>query len=428
MIKQGEDFIVIPMKIAMLIIGSEVLAGKITDLNTRCLAEFLRPYHLEINTAMTVSDEEKNIHEALKTLWADHDLIITSGGLGPTQDDITKLALASYFNRKVEYSADAEKTATENYARYNRPFMGKEHGYCYLPQGFVALSNSTGFAPGLFAEHLGKFLLSGPGVPREFKSMLEDHFEKLIVSKISSHLFLDNVVVRTQKVPEEKIFKEVDPTLWDKLSTLGNVSSLPILYGVDIGVRIIAKSASELTQKRAAVLKIFESSPVKNHIWHIGTESIEELIVNKALEKKVTFGFAESATGGLCSHRITGVPGSSQVFMGSVISYDTEVKIKILNVSTQTIGQFNVVSTEVAQEMAQGLQQNLGVDIAISTTGIAGPSGGSTEIPVGTLCVGFSTKDELSAEKLQFYGDRELLKNRFSQAALFALWDRLKHL
>jgi nicotinamide-nucleotide amidase len=168
------------------------------------------------------------------------------------------------------------------------------------------------------------------------------------------------------------------------------------------------------------------NSPVWTHVWHEGSQSVEELVVQMANHKKLRFGFAESCTGGLCSHRITNVSGASSVFMGSVIAYDNSVKEKFLGVESNTLESFGAVSIETAQEMARGLREKMNLDVSISITGIAGPHGGSLEKPVGTVCVGFSTKVSTEAVRLQFFGEREILKNRFSQAALFTLLEQLE--
>ncbi len=414
------------MKVGLLIIATEILDGKINDLNTKFLAEFLRHHHLELQLTLTVKDIESDIHLGLKTLFEKCDLIVTSGGLGPTLDDLTKATIASYLGRKISFSETAENIARENYLRFERPVPPKEHGYHYMPEGFVALANSTGMAPGLFAEHLGHFIFSAPGVPREFKSMIQDHLLKLICSKLDQNIVIETISARTKRVPEEKIFGEVDPDLWEKLAKYGDVSSLPVFFGVDIGVKIKAKNQQELDEKKTAVLNIFHNSAVMPHIWHFGLESLEEVIVMMANKKKVTFGFAESCTGGLCSHRITNVSGSSKCFYGSVVSYDNSVKSHLLSVKEKTLQDFGAVSVETAAEMASGLANELKVDIAISISGIAGPGGGSLEKPVGTVCIGSMVNGVLGAEKLKFFGDREQLKNRFSQAALMKLLEHLE--
>lgn len=415
------------MKIGLLIIGSEVLDGKISDLNTKILADFLRPHHLEIHEALVVRDEKEALKSSLQKIFKNNDVVVTSGGLGPTKDDITKETIAEFMGSKITFSNEAMDVAQKNYERFGRPFPGDEHGYCYLPDGFKALANQSGLAPGLAAKYQDKFLFSGPGVPREFKTLLHDHFISLVSEKINKNEFQDNVIFRTKNVPEEKIFGEVDPALWDKLAQYGDVSSLPILMGVDIGIKVKGKSLDELARKVSEIKKIMESSPVYKNVWHVGPESIEEKIVVIANQKKIKFGFAESATGGLCSHRITSISGSSQCFMGSVVCYDEKVKEHVLGVSRKTLDEHSAVSLECAKEMADGLRKNFSLDIAISITGYAGPGGGNDKYPVGSVCIGRSLKNqEPSAQVFILKGDREVLKHRFSQAALYALLEEVE--
>jgi nicotinamide-nucleotide amidase len=414
------------MKVGMLVIASEILEGKISDLNTQFLGKFLRKHHLELGLTLTVRDIEADIHLALKILTQEVDVVVTSGGLGPTKDDITKMAIATFLDRKLEYSEQANQTASDNYARYGRTYPGKEHGYSYLPKGFTALSNPTGMAPGFSIINQNKFYFSAPGVPKEFQAMTEAHLLPLISPALPKNIILDSLTFRTKRVPEEKIFGEVDPELWDKLEKLGSVSSLPILMGVDIGVKISAATETELKQKREQVHSIMKTSPVWASVWHVGSETLEELIVAVARQKKITFGFAESCTGGLCSHRITNVAGSSAVFMGSVVSYDEAVKVSQLKVNESTLKEFSAVSVQTAEEMAQGLTQELNLGIGVSITGLAGPGGGTKDKPVGTVCIGVSHSGKTEATSYQFFGDREQLKNRFSQAALMALYEALE--
>lgn len=415
------------MKIGFLIIGSEVLDGKISDLNTKILAEYLRINHLEINEAAIARDDKTSIKTSLQTLFSKNDIVITSGGLGPTKDDITKETLGEFLGKKLQFNEDALKIAEKNYSRFDRPFPGKDHGYCYLPEGFIALDNSTGFAPAFYTKHENKFLISGPGVPREFKSLLHDHFARIVADKMNNNGFINLFIARTKNVPEEKIFREVDPTLWEKLEQYGEVSSLPILMGVDIGVKLRADSQEELSKKVSSVKAIIEESPVRQHVWHFGPETIEEKIVTQANLKKIKFGFAESATGGFCSHRITNIPGSSSCLMGSVVCYDEKIKEHILGVKAETLKNFTAVSVECAEEMAQGLLKNFSLDIAISITGYAGPGGGNDKFPVGSVCIGKHVKGKKTeVQTFHLKGDRELLKQRFAQAALYALLEEVE--
>lgn len=414
------------MKAGFLIIASEVLNGKISDVNNQALARFLRPFSIEIEKTLIVKDSVRDIERALKNLFEECDLIVTSGGLGPTRDDLTKDALGSYFGKKSFFSEDAFRIADKNYEKFGRPFPGREHGYCFLPEGFLALNNPTGFAPGLFFEESGKYILSAPGVPREFRGILEEHLEKLVLRKINPEELFRFINIRTKRVPEEKIFGEVDSTLWDKLEAFGEVSSLPNYLGVDIGVKISGKSVSELDRKEQEVLGIIEKSPIQSAVWHIGLESIEDIILSRARALNLKFGFAESATGGLCSHRITSIPGSSHSFMGAVVSYDNVVKADVLGVNGTTLDKFTEVSPEAAREMAEGARRVLNVDVAVSITGLAGPGGGSEEKPVGYYCVGVSSKIGTESIEGKFFGDREQLKFRFSQQVLMTLIETME--
>jgi PncC family amidohydrolase len=193
--------------------------------------------------------------------------------------------------------------------------------------------------------------------------------------------------------------------------------------GVDIGVKVRALSRDELSKKVKAVEEIFNSSPLKKNIWNFGPETIEEKIVKLATTKKIRFGFAESATGGLCSHRITNIAGSSSCFMGSIISYDEEIKKLTLNVQSSTLEHHSAVSLETAKEMAKGLKSVFKLDIAISITGYAGPSGEQ----IGLAFIGRGTDQEITAtEIIPLKGDREVVKMRFSQAALYALLEEVE--
>ena len=415
------------MKIGLLIIGNEILEGKIADLNTRSLAIYLRELNLELTTSLVVSDLESAIHGGLKSLFHDCDVVVTSGGLGPTRDDLTKEAIASYLGREISFSEASYQVALKNYQRFNRPFENKNHGYCFLPEGFLPLENTTGFAPCLYTADNGKYLLCGPGVPKEFKSMLTDHFEKLISQHFpKSNLLIETFTARTKRIPEEKIFGEVDPTLWNQLTSYGTVSSLPTVMGVDIGIKIIAHSSHEMNLKKNELMEIFQKSPVAPAIWQYGLTPLEDYIVSLANKKKITYGFAESCTGGLCSHRMTNIAGSSQTFLGSVICYSETIKSSALGVSPQTLAEFGAVSAETAAEMSLGLAKSFGLDVAISVTGLAGPGGGTLDRPVGTAFVGLTCRGQTTTHKLQLFGDREQLKLRFSQAVLFYLLEELE--
>lgn len=414
------------MKIGFLIIGSEVLNGVVNDLNLKILADFLSSYQLEINETLICRDDSDSIINDFSHLLSNNDLVITSGGLGPTKDDITKRALAKFFNVPVVFSEESLRVAAKNYERFGKPSPDNNHEYALFPQGFVPLNNNAGSAPGIFIAQNEKYILAGPGVPREFSAILDEHFEPLLKAKIKQNFFQEIVFIRTKGIPEEKIFNELDQNLWDNLEKLGSVSSLPVLMGVNIGVKVSAPTQAELLEKKELVLKTFQDSPLKDYIWNTGFQKIEEKILEITNEKNIKFGFAESATGGLCSNRITNISGSSKSFMGSIVCYDESVKENLLGVSRQTLDEHTAVSIECAKEMAKGVLNRLNLDIGISITGYAGPAGGTEKYPVGSVCIGIMKKGSGPVAKhYQLKGNRAHLKDAFSEVALFTLFQEL---
>lgn len=414
------------MKLGLLIVGTEVLKGLVADANTFWLAGHLKSLNLELSKTITVGDGEAEIIKGLQELYEQCDFVFTSGGLGPTLDDITKTSIARFFNLEVKHSAEARLVAEKNYKQFNRELVNG-HIYETLPVGFSPLWNPSGFAPAFYYQTAkNKFVLSAPGVPKEFKSIITEHFNKLISPYLTNKEFAETITFRTKRIPEEKIFSELCPTLWQDLEAFGNVSSLPQLMSVDVCVHLKTKSSEALEEKKKKVVQLVTTSALQSYIWEIGTRSLEEVITAFAKKKNIHFGFAESCTGGLCSHRMTNIAGVSEVFWGSVVCYDNSVKENILDVKKQTLQEFGAVSEQTAAEMAIGLKTKLNLDIAVAITGIAGPGGGSEEKPVGTVCLGLADKSGVSTYKLVLFGDREQLKNRFAQAALMILLEKLQ--
>ncbi len=418
-----ENLLKVSLKVSMIVIGDEILNGRTSDLNASWLSKFLFNKGLHFNEIRFIRDGESEILEALEAEFKHSDIVITSGGIGPTQDDLTKKVLAKYYGKKLIERADIAKIVTENYERFGRAWKPEQNFYHHFPEDFIGIKNPKGLAPGLgfYDEKKQTLLLSGPGVPREFSEMTETEFfpliEKIFSGKIKTNY---QTVVRTHSVPEEKIFGELAPHLWGELEAFGKVSSLPHTIGIDIVVTYQGDINAHLA-KQEKIKAIFEKSAIKEFVWQYGNKSLSELILDLARSKKITFGFAESCTGGLTASKFTDLAGSSDVFKGGIIAYSNEIKKQFLGVSDETLKNFGAVSEECAKEMAFGAKNNLKVDIAISTTGIAGPTGGTFEKPLGTVCFGVSFKEQLISEKNIMPGDRVRKKDRFSDKALLIL-------
>jgi nicotinamide-nucleotide amidase len=409
------------MKIEIIVIGNELLQGKIQDKNAQWLAKRLLTLGHQLQAISIVADLENDLMAALATARKRSDLVFTSGGLGPTKDDITKDIFVKFFKAPLYESKRAHLIIEKQYTRHNREYDAKNSDYHLIPKDFTPIYNPAGFAPGLQFEKDGVKLFSAPGVPSEFHAMVEANLETLLPSSKEA---LEPFTIKTFKVAESKIFNSIIPNLWEYLETFGDVSSLAHYAGVDIGI-LLKGTQKEIDTKKKELIAYFDKSALKKNIYHYGNESLEQVIVSLALSKKVTFGFAESCTGGLNSSRITDIGGCSAVYMGSVTSYSNEIKQSILGVDSTTLELHGAVSEKTAVEMAIGAREKLNIDIAISTTGIAGPSGGSKEKPVGTVAIGIATKNESSAKIFNYTGDRESLKLRFSQAALISLLETL---
>lgn len=410
------------LSVSMVVIGDEILNGRTTDLNGSWLSKFLFRKGLVLTSIHFIRDNIDDINGTLTSALKESDIVITSGGIGPTQDDKTKKTLASFFNKKIIPRDDVAKIVTGNYTRFGRNWLPSSNHYHYFPEDFFAIQNPIGLAPGLgFFTPEKKLILSGPGVPREFTEMVEEEFYSIIASYFQDRLKENfQTVIRTRGVPEEKIFFELSPTLWESLEKFGKVSSLPHTIGIDIVVSYEGNQDIH-REKNKKIKELISQTPLAEHVWQWGNTAVNVLVLEQAKKKKCTFSLAESCTGGLASSKITDLSGSSEVFWGSIISYDNNIKESLLNVSNETLKKFGAVSIETATEMAVGVMKSLKTDYAVSISGIAGPTGGTKEKPIGTVAIGFASKEKSGAYLHHFPGDRIRLKERFSDMALLTL-------
>lgn len=416
-------------KIECIIIGNELLLGKIKDANLLWLGSFLFTKGPTLHQTQIIGDDPDAIHEALRIATQRSDLIIITGGLGPTKDDLTKACLAFFFNCPLCFHSETLNLVTQHYQRIDRTYDQTTSCYHQIPQGFSPLYNPKGLAPGLMYEFAPqKFVAAFPGVPREFQSMFGEIFyptyQKLQVDSMGNPInstWQKNFLMRTFGVPEEKLFHALAPHLWDDLAKFGSVSSLPHLTGVDIGVMVQAQSSIELDEKIAALQKIAQDSPIFPHIWSYAPIDIAEYVLQKLSEQKISISVAESCTGGLIGNLLSNISGSSAVFKGGIISYQEEIKKNVLNVAPSSIAKFGMVSETVAKEMAQNVQKLMNSQVAISTTGYAGPTGGDPLAGIGTVWIGIADCLGVRAKSFYFTGDRETRKLRFAHAALHFL-------
>lgn len=417
------------LNVSMIVIGDEILNGRTTDLNGSWLSKYLFKKGLSFKAIRFIHDDNDEMNKALNDSIKESDIIITSGGIGPTLDDKTKNTLASFFNKKIIERQDVAEIVTQNYSQFGRSWTPGHNHYHFFPEDFIATNNPRGLAPGIayFENKKKKLILAGPGVPREFSEMVELEFLPLI-EKFFPERFQQNfqTVIRSTGVAEEKIFFELCPTLWQDLEKFGKVSSLPHTIGIDIVVSYNG-SVLEHEKKQADIQKLIAQSNLGPHVWQYGNLALHEMILAVARQNKLTFAFAESCTGGLASSKITDLPGASEVFMGAVVSYANQAKTHLLNVTPRTIEEFGAVSIETATQMASGARAQFKTDFAVSISGIAGPDGGSKEKPAGTVVIGYASNKISGARQFIMPGDRVRRKERFADMALLTLLELIQN-
>jgi nicotinamide-nucleotide amidase len=408
-------------KIALLIIGDEILKGSVQDANTSFLGQFLGKRGHKLAAMLTCSDGIENIQKALTFLEQQGaNIILVSGGLGPTLDDVTKKSVGLWINPQGQLRPHQEARAylEKHYARLGRAY-NEQTSYHLIPEGLTPLFNPAGLAPGLTGQKNQVRVYCAPGVPREFRLMISD--------VIAPHLGwvkeeTRQLTFRTTGLPEEKIFFELCPTLWEELEHYGSVSSLPSLGGVDIGVYLHNPADREKVQALMA------QTPLLEAIWEVGSRDFPEVLIDLFTQKKKTLALAESCTGGLVAHHFTNISGASHIFRGGVVSYDNEIKTDLLGVSEDLLKKHGAVSAEVASAMAQGALHFLKSDVALAFTGIAGPTGGTPTKPVGLVWIALATREgKVLVKDFTFpSSDRESLKFRFMRAGLALLWREFK--
>jgi len=406
------------MKLALIIIGDEILSGRTQDANGPWFTKFLANKGLELNEINIVHDDEALLEKSLELAFQNNDIVMTTGGLGPTEDDKTKKICANFFGKALKESQKSIDCVLKNYEKFDKAWTKENNFYHIFPEDFEPINNPAGLAPGLFYTANGKTLCCAPGVPREFQKMTEQELWPKIEESFADKERLTTFSIRTVAVPEEIIFYDLCPGLWDKLAEFGKVSSLPHNMGVDIVITLKKENHKEIEKQ---IINLIESTPLKKNVWQYGNLELPEYIIEKAREKNLKIAFAESCTGGLTASSITDIAGCSDIFLGSIVAYANEVKMKCLNVKKETLDNFGAVSKECALEMADGVKKLTGADITISFTGIAGPGGGTEEKPVGTVGIGWATKKGSDSKVYQFRGDRIKLKERFCHRGLYKL-------
>ncbi len=385
------------MKVQVITIGDEILIGQIIDTNSAWMGAQLNDAGFDIQNITTVSDEEQAIKDALDQAFRQFDIVLMTGGLGPTKDDITKKTLADYFGVGMVFSESTFNRIQRMFEKWGRSTTEAHRLQCYMPENAKLLFNKMGTAPGMWFEHNGKVVVSMPGVPYEMKYLMTNE----VIPKLSTQFTPRAVIHRTIQTigeGESRIADRIEPVT-DSLPDFVKVAFLPGLGRVRIRLTTTGDNEQELQQLLDEKVKEIVAL-IPEFVFGYGTDKLEEVVGKLLVEKGKYLTLAESCTGGYVSHRITANPGASAYFAGSIVPYSNTIKVNQLKVNPETLKEHGAVSEATVIEMVKGLLNLMGADIAVAISGIAGPGGGTEEKPVGTIWLAVGDNDKVVTRKL----------------------------
>jgi len=409
------------MRAEIITIGDEILIGQIVDTNSAWMAQRLNNIGIKVKQISSVSDDREHILKSLAEAASRADIILITGGLGPTKDDITKKTLAEYFNVGMIEDAATLANVTRIFARNNRPLLDINKAQALVPQNCQVIINNNGTAPGMWFENDGKVYVSMPGVPFEMMYMMEE----LVIPKLTVAFKLPVIIHKTLLTAgegESFLAKRI-ADIEDKLPEHIKLAYLPKLGQVRLRLSGYSSNNAGLEQE----IELF-ASEIKERVSDIlvATEDIplEKAIVNLIKSKGLTLSVAESCTGGYIAHLLTQHAGASKVFAGGAVVYSNALKQQMLGVKSQTLNDFGAVSEETVVEMLNGALKNFNTDLAIAVTGIAGPDGGTQDKPVGTVWIAVGSINNRALKKFTF-GSKRLQNIERSAAAAFSMLNTL---
>ena len=405
-------------------IGDEILIGQTIDTNSAWLGNRLTGYGIEVVQISTINDKRESIIHALKDAEKRADVILITGGLGPTKDDITKHVLAEYFDSELVINEEALENVKNRLQKRGIAMLQTNHDQALVVANATPIQNSKGSAPGMYFEQNNRIYVSMPGVPYEMKAMMDDYvFDRLNKSRDSYAIVYQTLTVVS--VPESVLANKIED-IEDTLPSYISLAYLPHLHVVRL--RLSAKS-KELSEEQLSLEINTFFDRIKSRIGDVcydGDTPLAEHVGQLLVKNKKTIGTVESCSGSFISHLITSVAGSSAYYMGSIIAYSYPAKTAMLDVDAQVLEQEGAVSEEVCRVMAQNGQTKLGVDYCIVSTGIAGPGGGMPGKPVGLVYIGLAMPNgEVEVAQCQFRGTRDQV---VELTALYALNMVRKHL
>ncbi len=409
------------MNVEIIVIGDELLIGQVTDTNSGWIARELNHNGLgwEVTEITTVRDRSREITDALNSSFGRVDVVLMTGGLGPTKDDITKQTLCDYFGGKLVFDESVFANVEAIFRRRKLTMNDSTRNQAYVPNMCTVIQNPVGTAPVMWFERNGKVLVSMPGVPTEMKTVMKE----VVISRLREYFQDHSSILHRTCLVKDFTESRLSETLSDFEAQLPACIKLAYLPtpGV-IRLRLTARGDEESYLQKIIDDEFFKLRTILgSHLFCGSDTTLAGALGSILAERGETLATAESCTGGNIAHEITRIAGSSVYFKGSVVAYSNEVKTRVLNVSSEILSGFGAVSRETVLQMVSGVQRLLSSDCAIATSGIAGPGGGSVEKPVGTVWIAVRYGERSEVECFCFEGDREQVIARATQSALLML-------
>lgn len=397
----------------ILCVGTELLLGDIVNTNAQYLARRLSELGIFVYHQSVIGDNPERLKEAYKLAFSRSDLVITTGGLGPTKDDLTKEVAFEYFEKESVVHKESLKIIEGYFNKLGKPMSESNKKQAYFPKDAIILPNNNGTAPGCIIDEEGKILITLPGPPKEMKPMFEEAAVPYLLKYQDG--ILVSKVLRVIGVGES----EAADMLSDIIDNQTNPTVAPYAKDGEVTFRITAKSHSE--DEGYELIKPIEEKVRKilgDRVYGEGETSLEEVLAEMLVKNNLTIATAESCTGGMIAAKLINYSGISSSFLEGAVTYSNESKVRRLGVNKNTLETYGAVSSETAKEMVSGITKTSGADIGISITGIAGPSGGTEEKPVGLVYIGLSIKGEIIIKKLNLAGNRQKIRERATNIAL----------
>ncbi|HEX8738149.1 MAG TPA: competence/damage-inducible protein A [Pyrinomonadaceae bacterium] len=395
-------------------IGSELLTPDKTDTNSLWLTEKLNEIGIEVRLKTVVGDDEARLEETVRDAARRSDIVISTGGLGPTEDDITRKVSARALGRELVFQEELVVDLRERFRRWGREMPEINKRQAFIIDGAEVLPNPNGSAVGMLLETEGKFHVVLPGPPRELKPMFEQYVLPKLREK-AGEICVRRRILRVSGMGESAVDEKIAPVY----KQYENPQTTILFNRSEIEIHLTAQAENEAEAERLieeVASKI--AATLGAAVFALNGEKMEEVVGKLLSDRGETLSLAESCTGGLIAQRLTEISGSSKYFIEGVVAYANEAKTRTLNVPAQLIEKHGAVSAEVAEAMAKGMRERTQTDYAISITGVAGPTGGSAEKPVGLVFIGYADASKTKSFKIMLPGDRELIRWRASSAAL----------